>query len=211
MRDVRVDVDSNPILRSVVKATPAPATEATEAAPEAEAPAPAAEEPTPAAEPVVEAAPAEETPAPAEAAPAETPAPAEEKTEEKVRATSSAIHITLFRSVLLLQCSDFSSSLFPHIHLITPQPAVKAQKVSRRLSSRVGDLFKPKPKKETAPAPAKVEEAAPKLEEPAAVAPLETEAAPATTETPAPAAEEPAAAAPVAEAPPAAPVVAATA
>lgn len=105
---------------------------------------------------------------------------------------------------LVAMFADFSSSLFPHIH----QPAVKAQKVSRRLSSRVGDLFKPKPKKEAAPAPAKVEEAAPKIEEPAPVAPLETEAAPAT-ETPAPAAEEPAAQ--VAEAPPAAPVVAATA
>jgi hypothetical protein len=75
-----------------------------------------------------------------------------------------------------------------------------AAKVGRRLSSRVGELFKPK-KTETA-TPAKVDENPPKIDEPAPVAPLEhpaTEAAPAPVEEPKP------------EVPPAAPVVAAAA
>jgi hypothetical protein len=45
-------------------------------------------------------------------------------------------------------------------------------KVSRRLSARVGDFFKPKPKTELT-TPAKVDELSPKIEEPEAVAPLE--------------------------------------
>ena len=76
-----------------------------------------------------------------------------------------------------------------------------AAKVSRRLSSRVGELFKPK-KAET-PTPAKVDENPPKIDEPAPVAPLENPA----TEAAAAPAEEPK----VAEVPPAAPVVAAAA
>ena len=90
----------------------------------------------------------------------------------------------------------------------------KKIKLGRRLSSRVGEFFKTKPKAEVA-APAKVDENPPKIDEPAPVAPLEnpaTEApaAEAAAETPA----EPAAAVEEAkpvEAPPAAPVVAAAA
>jgi hypothetical protein len=91
-----------------------------------------------------------------------------------------------------------------------------AVKVGRRLSSRVGELFKPK-KVESA-TPAKVDENPPKIDEPAPVAPLEnpatatggdapeaTSAAPAPAPAPAPAEE------PKAEVPPAAPVVAAAA
>jgi hypothetical protein len=82
-----------------------------------------------------------------------------------------------------------------------------AVKVGRRLSSRVGDLFKPK-KVETA-TPAKVDENPPKIDEPAPVAPLENPATATTADAPeaTPAiAEEP-----KVEAPPAAPVVAAAA
>ena len=79
-----------------------------------------------------------------------------------------------------------------------------AAKVGRRLSSRVGDLFKAK-KAET-PAPAKVDENPPKIDEPTPVAPLENPASSTTEAAPAPA-EEPKAA----EVPPVAPVVAAAA
>lgn len=81
----------------------------------------------------------------------------------------------------------------------------KKVKLGRRISSRIGEIFKAKPRAETA-TPAKVDENPPKIDEPEAVAPLEN---PAETE----AAAEPAAeaiAAPI-EAPAAAPVVAATA
>lgn len=83
-----------------------------------------------------------------------------------------------------------------------------AAKVGRRLSSRVGDLFKPK--KLESPTTAKVDENPPKIDEPTPVAPLEN---PATTATVVPEAapasvdiEEP-----KAEVPPATPVVAAAA
>ena len=75
-----------------------------------------------------------------------------------------------------------------------------AAKVGRRLSSRVGELFRPK--KTEASTQAKVDENPPKIEEHTPVAPLEN---PAAEETPAPAEE------PKTEVPPAAPVVAATA
>ena len=83
----------------------------------------------------------------------------------------------------------------------------KSPKIGRRLSARVGDFFKPKPKAEHN-TPPKVEENPPKIEEPTPVAPLENPAAEATEATPAaaPASEEP-----KVEAPPAAPVVAAAA
>jgi len=85
-----------------------------------------------------------------------------------------------------------------------------AVKVGRRLSSRVGELFKSK-KVESA-APAKVDENPPKIDEPAPVAPLEN---PATATGDAPEATSAAAAAPAeepkTEVPPAAPVVAAAA
>jgi len=58
---------------------------------------------------------------------------------------------------------------------------VKAVKVGRRLSARVGDLFKAKAKTKVATL-AKVDECPPKIDEPEPVAPLEnpaTEAAPA--------------------------------
>lgn len=84
-----------------------------------------------------------------------------------------------------------------------------AVKVGRRLSSRVGEFFKPRKPESTAPA--KVDENPPKIDEPTPVAPLEN---PATTTaeavsapTPVVAAEEPK----PAEVPPAAPVVAAAA
>lgn len=85
----------------------------------------------------------------------------------------------------------------------------KAAKVGRRLSARVGDFFKTKPKPEVA-APAKVDENPPKIEEPTPVAPLENPA----TETPAPASEskpEETATEAAPAAPAAAPVVAAAA
>ena len=53
---------------------------------------------------------------------------------------------------------------------------VKALKIGRRLSARVGDLFsrgKPKPEVAT---PAKVDEHPPKIDEPTPVAPLENPA-----------------------------------
>jgi len=75
-----------------------------------------------------------------------------------------------------------------------------AAKVGRRLSSRVGDLFKVK--KAEHHTPPKVDENPPKIDEPTPVAPLEnpaTEAAAVPTEEPKP------------EVPPVAPVVAAAA
>ena len=83
-----------------------------------------------------------------------------------------------------------------------------AVKVSRRLSSRVGEFFKPK--KAEASTPAKVDENPPKIDEHVPVAPLENPAAPTSIEavseeTPAPPEE------PKPEVPPAAPVVAAAA
>jgi len=51
----------------------------------------------------------------------------------------------------------------------------KPLKVGRRLSARVGDFFKSKPKAEVAP-PAKVDEHTPKIDEPVPVAPLENPA-----------------------------------
>jgi len=83
-----------------------------------------------------------------------------------------------------------------------------AVKVGRRLSSRVGEFFKPK--KTEASTPAKVDENPPKIDEPTPVAPLENPAVPTPTapvaeEAPTPAEE------PKPEVPPAAPVVAATA
>jgi hypothetical protein len=88
----------------------------------------------------------------------------------------------------------------------TEKKTATAAKVGRRLSSRVGDLFKPR-KAET-PTPAKVDENPPKIDEPAPVAPLENPASTAveaTESAPAPADE------PKAEAPPATAVVAAAA
>jgi hypothetical protein len=76
----------------------------------------------------------------------------------------------------------------------------KAAKIGRRLSARVNDFFKPKPKADVA-TPAKVDELPPKIEQPTPVDPLEN---PATA--PAPVVGDK----PI-EAPPAAPVVAAAA
>jgi hypothetical protein len=80
----------------------------------------------------------------------------------------------------------------------------KAIKVGRRLSARVGDFFKSKPKAEVA-APAKINENPPVIDEPTPVAPLENPA------TEAAAAPEPTVEEPVEAAPAAAPVVAAAA
>lgn len=83
----------------------------------------------------------------------------------------------------------------------------KAAKIGRRLSARVGDLFKGKARTEVA-APAKVDEHPPKIDEHKPVAPLEN---PATEEAPAAEASTKADE-PVAEvAPTSAPVVAAAA
>lgn len=58
---------------------------------------------------------------------------------------------------------------------------LKALKVGRRLSARVGDLFKSKPKSEVQ-APAKVDENPPMIDEPEPVAPLENPASEAVPE-----------------------------
>ena len=50
--------------------------------------------------------------------------------------------------------------------------AAKATKVGRRLSARVGELFKSRAKHEVTP-PAKVDEHPPKIDEPAPVGPLD--------------------------------------
>lgn len=68
-----------------------------------------------------------------------------------------------------------------------PQKDEKPKKVSRRLSARVGEFFKSKPKAEVA-TPAKVDEHPPKIDEPAPVAPLENPASEPVAETEAPAA-----------------------
>ncbi|OJA14881.1 hypothetical protein AZE42_00801, partial [Rhizopogon vesiculosus] len=78
----------------------------------------------------------------------------------------------------------------------------RAAKVGRRLSARVGELFKSKTK-EVSP-PAKVDEHPPKIDEPAPVAPLED---PASSEAAAPVVED----VPAEPAPVVAPMVAATA
>jgi ABC-type uncharacterized transport system involved in gliding motility auxiliary subunit len=77
-------------------------------------------------------------------------------------------------------------------------------KVGRRLSARVGDFFKGKPKAEVTP-PAKVDEHPPKIDSPAPVAPLEN---PATESAAAPESKP---AEPIEPAPAATPVVAAAA
>jgi len=132
------------------------ATPATETAPlveesEAAAPAPAAEEAPKEEEaaapaPVVEAAePVKETETAAAPAAEETPAPAEAPApKEEAEKTTAA-----------------------------KEEKVKAQKLGRRISARVTELFKPKHREESAH-PAKVDENPPVIEEPAPVAPLET-------------------------------------
>lgn len=62
-----------------------------------------------------------------------------------------------------------------------PKAELKALKVGRRLSARVGDLFKSKPKSEVQ-APAKVDENPPMIDEPPPVAPLENPASEAVPE-----------------------------
>ena len=84
---------------------------------------------------------------------------------------------------------------------------IKAVKVGRRLSARVGDFFKTKPKAEVTP-PAKVDEHPPKIDEPTPVAPLEN---PASESAPAPESKIEETAKPVEPAPAVTPVVAAAA
>lgn len=99
-----------------------------------------------------------------------------------------------------LSCAAFLT------HVSQKEEKAKSPKVGRRLSARVGDFFKPKAKAE--PTTPKVEENPPKLAESEPIAPLENPAAETAAESaPAPAATEE----PKAEAPPAAPVVAAAA
>lgn len=83
---------------------------------------------------------------------------------------------------------------------------IKPSRVARRLSARVGDFFKQKPKQEVS-TPAKVDEHPPKIDEPTPVAPLEN---PASQPAAAPAAAEPAPAAVEEPAKPVEPVPAAT-
>jgi len=64
---------------------------------------------------------------------------------------------------------------------VVPKEEKKALKVGRRLSARVGDLFKSKPKTEVT-TPPKVNENPPVLEEPTPVAPLENPASEAAPE-----------------------------
>jgi len=66
------------------------------------------------------------------------------------------------------------------------RPKPSAAKISRRLSARVGEFFKVKPKEPKEATPAKVDENPPKIDAPAPVAPLEN---PADAEAAAPAAE----------------------
>lgn len=145
---------------------PAPATE--ESAPPAEEPAADVKpEEAPAPEPVVDAAPVPaepvkeaETPAPAEAeAPVPEATPEEPKKEEEKKEEKK-------------EEKEEKGGRSP-------------LKISRRLSARVGEFFKPRSKEVNHPV--KVDEAPPKIEEPAPVAPLENPAAdstPATAEEP---------------------------
>jgi hypothetical protein len=63
-----------------------------------------------------------------------------------------------------------------------PKAPSAAAKVTRRLSARVGDLFKSKPKHDHEARSPKVDEEPPKLDEPTPAAPLENPAEDATTE-----------------------------
>lgn len=101
----------------------------------------------------------------------ETPLPTETKAEEKKEEKATEKKETIKES----------------------RPKPSAAKMGRRLSARVGDLFKGKPKSTTDSTPTKATDAAPKLDKPEPVAPLEN---PAAAETPAP---TPAPAAPTAE------------
>ncbi|KIM80739.1 hypothetical protein PILCRDRAFT_37906, partial [Piloderma croceum F 1598] len=59
----------------------------------------------------------------------------------------------------------------------------KKAKISRRLSARVNEFFKPKPKADVA-TPAKVDELPPKIEQPTPVDPLENPATEAAAPAP---------------------------
>jgi hypothetical protein len=83
---------------------------------------------------------------------------------------------------------------------------LRPSRVARRLSARVGDFFKQKPKHEVS-TPAKVDEHPPKIDEPAPVAPLEN---PASEPAAAPAAADSAPVATEEPAKPLEPVIAAT-
>jgi hypothetical protein len=85
---------------------------------------------------------------------------------------------------------------------------LKAARVGRRLSSRVGDFFKAKPKTEVS-TPAKVDEHPPKIDEPEPVAPLEHPAPESKSAPAAPAPPE--IVQPIETAPAASPIVAAAA
>jgi len=143
---------------------PAPASEEPAAPVEESAPADPKPEEPPAPEPAVEEAPApaspvKETETPA---PAESEAPVPETTAEEPKKGDDK-----------KEEKEEKGSRSP-------------LKIGRRLSARVGDLFKTTKSKEVN-TPVKVDEAPPKIEEPTPVAPLENPAAdstPATAEVP---------------------------
>lgn len=126
-----------------------------------QAPAPPAEEPVVAAE----------EPAPADAKPEDQPAP--EPTEPAPAPEEPAKE------------ADAPAPPVPDVPVpeTTPEEVkMKSKssplKISRRLSARVGELFKPRAREVNTPA--KVDEAPPKIEEPTPVAPLENPAADST-------------------------------
>jgi len=131
-----------------------------------------------------------ETAAPA----AVEPAPAEEVKEEKVRYSSNAMDLYEC-SPLFLQKEEKKEE----------KKDSKGLKLGRRLSARVGDLFKSTKRSEVS-TPAKVDENPPKIDEPAPVAPLENPASES-----APEATHDESVEPVEAAPAAVPVVAAAA
>ncbi|KAF8344138.1 uncharacterized protein EI90DRAFT_50512 [Cantharellus anzutake] len=148
-------------------------------------------------------------PAPVTEGATETPASATEaegatSKPEKTEVPKEKKSPTILQKLL----APFKGSRSPKKERKALEKESKPVKVSRRISARVGELFKPKPKKEVAPAP-KADEPAPKIEEPERVAPLETPAPAMASAVEEPAAETKTEETPAA--PPAAPAVAAAA
>lgn len=118
---------------------------------------------------------------PAEAAAAEpsstseTPAPKEDKAEQSEKEEEKKVNRQ-------------STSLLRQLIYYRKESTPKAIKVGRRLSSRVGNFFKPK-RQEDVTTPAKVDENPPKIDEPEPVAPLENPVENKTEEVAAPAEE----------------------
>ena len=136
-----------------------------------QAPAPASEEPVaPAEEPASADAKSEEPPAP-EPVVEETPVPAEPVKETEVPAPAESAEAPVPETTTEEPKKE-DDKKDEKEEKITRSPL----KIGRRLSARVSDLFKPSKSKEVNH-PVKVDEAPPKIEEPAPVAPLENPAA----------------------------------